>query len=80
MEDRRLFKLMCYTLNIEIEDNTIHCSAIKELWESIMSLYFRKDDLHHIYDLTLSLFQHKKRGKTNVLKPNLANDSTKWPG
>ena len=55
----------CNTLTSEVEDNTVHCSTIKELWKSIGSFYSNKDNLHQIYDLTLSLFQPDKRGKTN---------------
>ena len=42
----------CLTFTAEVKDNTIHYQTIKELWESIESLYSRKDNLHKIYDLT----------------------------
>ena len=55
VSDRRLLKLVCNTFTVEVEDYTIHCQIVKELLKSIESLYFGKDNLHQIYNLTLSL-------------------------
>ena len=61
-DDQRLLKLVCNTLTIEVEDNIVYCQIVKELWESIGSLYSKKDNLHQIYYLTLSLLQPDVNG------------------
>ena len=48
VDNRRLVKLVYNKITTKTEDNTIHYQTIKELWESIESLYFGKDNLHQV--------------------------------
>ena len=64
VDDQRLLRLVYNTFIIEVENNTIYYQIIKQLWESIESLYFGRDNLPQIYNFTLSLLQIDVNGKT----------------
>ena len=64
MEDQRLLGFIFNSLDGEVQDNTIHCETVKELWEFLKSLYSGKDSLTQLYDLCQALFHLDGKGKT----------------